>query len=183
MTILEAQRDARRVFRNGVPGLLVSAAVWAASAACATALGPRAGVLALVFGGMLIFPLTLLVLALLRGPAGLPAGHPMNELGAQVALVMPISMPVAGGAALHRLEWFYPAFMVLVGAHYLPFAFLYGMREFVLLALTLTCGGVALALTGAGGFAAGGWATAAALAAFALAVAAARGTGDRGRAA
>ncbi len=181
MTIHEAQRDVRRVFRNGVPGLLASAALWAISAGCATAIGPRAGVLALVFGGMALFPAVLLALKLLGGPAGLPKGHPMNELGFQVALVMPLGMPVAGAAALFRLEWFYPAFMVLVGAHYLPFAFLYGMREFAVLALGLTAGGVALALWGTGAFATGGWLTAAAFAVLAAAVAATRGTGAPGR--
>jgi len=179
MTILEAQRDVRRAFRNGVVGAGVSAALWLSSAACATVLGPRAGVLSLVFGGMLIFPLTLLLLRALGGPAGLPKDHPMNELGSQVALVMPLSMPVAGAAALFRLEWFYPAFMVLVGAHYLPFAFLYGMREFVALALLLVAGGCALALAGPGGFATGGWATGAALALFGAYVAATRGWGNR----
>lgn len=177
MTILEAQRDVRRAFRNGVVGSGVCAAVWLASAACATLLGPRAGVLVLVFGGMLIFPLTLLLLKLLGGSAGLPHGHPMNMLGSQVALVMPLSMPVAGAATLFRLEWFYPSFMVIVGAHYLPFAFLYGMREFVALALLLVAGGSALALVGPGGFAIGGWATGVALALFGVYVAVTRGVG------
>ena len=183
MTILEAQRDVRRAFRNGVVGAGVSAALWLVSAACATALGPRAGVLVLVFGGMLIFPTTLLLLRLLGGPAGLPGGHPMNELGTQVALVMPLCMPVAGAAALFRLEWFYPAFMVLVGAHYLPFVFLYGMREFVVLALALVFGGVSLAMLGPGGFAIGGWATGGALLLFGVFVAATRGVGNRPEAA
>lgn len=179
MTILEAQRDVRRAFRNGVVGAGVSATLWLGSAACATAFGPRAGILVLVFGGMLIFPVTLLILRSLGGPPGLPHDHPMNALGSQVALVMPLSMPVAGAAALFRLEWFYPAFMVLVGAHYLPFTFLYGMREFVVLALLLVVGGSALALVGPGGFATGGWATGAVLALFGVYVAATRGVGNR----
>ena len=33
----------------------------------------------------------------------------------------------AGAAALHRPSWFFPACLVIVGAHYLPFVFLYGM--------------------------------------------------------
>jgi hypothetical protein len=45
-----------------------------------------------------------------------------------------------------RLNWFYPALMVLVGAHYLPFTFLYGMRMFVPLSVVLIGGGVVIAL-------------------------------------
>ncbi len=41
-----------------------------------------------------------------------------------MAFTLPLSLPVVGAAALYRLEWFYPAFMVVLGAHYLAFAFL-----------------------------------------------------------
>ena len=34
-------------------------------------------------------------------------------------------------AALYETNWFYPAFMVIIGAHYLPFSHLYGMRLFI----------------------------------------------------
>lgn len=169
MTILDAQRDVRRVFRNGSVGGYVSAALWFASAACATWAGPAPAIGVLVAGGILIFPVTRLVLALLGGPSGLPAGHPMNALGTQVALALPLGLPVAGGAALYRLDWFYPAFMVLVGAHYLPFAFLYGRRAFVVLSGVLVAGGLWLGLYGPRVFAAGGWITGGALLAFALA--------------
>ncbi len=43
---------------------------------------------------------------------------------------------------LYRLNWFFPALMILVGAHYLPFATLYGMRIFMFLAGILIAAGV-----------------------------------------
>ena len=100
MTILEAQGDVRRVFRNGVVGTAISSVLWLASAACATWVDSRTGILVLVLGGTMIFPTLLAVLKLLGGPAGLPKGHPMNDLGMQVALVAPLAMAAAGGAAL-----------------------------------------------------------------------------------
>lgn len=179
MTILEAQQDVRRVYRNGVPGSVISALPWLASAACATWVNERTAILVLVFGGMLIFPTLLAVLKLLGGPAGLPKGHPMDQLGMQVALVAPLTMPVAGAAALYRLDWFYPAFMVLIGAHYLPFAFLYGMKEFAVVAYAMVAGGVMLGLYGPREFAFGGWINGAALVALAVWLAATRGAGSR----
>jgi len=179
MTILEAQADVRRVFRNGVPGSVISAVLWLASAACATWVNERTAILVLVFGGMLIFPTLLAVLHLLGGPAGLPKDHPMNALGMQVALVAPLAMPVAGGAALYRLDWFYPAFMVVVGAHYLPFTFLYGMKVFTVLAYAMVAGGLMLGLYGPREFALGGWINGGALMALALWLLATRGAGNK----
>lgn len=66
-----------------------------------------------------------------RASAGPPgAGNPLGPLGMQVAFIIPCSYPVIGAAVLHNVNWFYPAFMVIVGAHYLPFVFLYGMWHY-----------------------------------------------------
>ena len=58
---------------------------------------------------------------------------------------------------LYRLNWFFPALMVLVGAHYLPFATLYGMRMFLFLAGILTGAGVVIAMYFAETFSVGSW--------------------------
>ncbi len=157
MQISDAQRDVRTTYLGGFPGQLVSAFIWLASAALATWVSPRAGILALVFGGMLIFPLTQLLLRSLGRPAALPRGHPMNALAVQVAFLVPCGFPLVGAAALHRLFWFYPAFLIVVGAHYLPFTFLYGMRQFIVLSGLMMGTGLLLGLYVPAGFAAGGW--------------------------
>ena len=65
----------------------------------------------------------------------------MNALGMQVAFIVPFSLPVIGAATLHNQNWFYPACMVVVGAHYMPFIFSYGMWQFGILAAALIGGG------------------------------------------
>lgn len=75
------------------------------------------------------------------------------------------------GAALaagYREDWFFPAAMVIVGAHYPPFTFLYGMPLFAVLAGVLSFGGVALAISEAGPPSLGGWFSCAVLIAFAF---------------
>jgi hypothetical protein len=49
--------------------------------------------------------------------------------------------------------------MILLGAHYLPFVFLYGMRMFALLAAALLGGGVITAMYLSSGFSTGAWYT------------------------
>jgi hypothetical protein len=58
--------------------------------------------------------------------------------------------------------------MVILGAHYLPFIFLYGMWQFGVLAAALIGGGVAIGLALPDSFNPGGWITAAVLLLFAL---------------
>jgi hypothetical protein len=157
MTIADAQRDVRTTFLGGFAGQLVSGLVWFASAALATWASPRAAILMLVFGGMLIFPLTQLTLRLMGRPASLPKGHPMNALAIEIAFIVPLCLPLIGAAALHHLSWFYPAFMIVVGAHYLPFTFLYGMRQFLVLGALLIGAGVLLGLYLPSSFSLGAW--------------------------
>ncbi len=166
-TITAAREEVRRVFRRGAAGQAVSGAIWLASAAAATAGKVRLAVLLLVVGGMLIFPLTQLVLRLTGGPTRLSRDNPFNGLAIQVAFIVPLCLPLVYFAATHHVEFFYPSMMIIVGAHYLPFIFLYGMKSFGLLGGGLIGAGVYLGLHHHDAFVPGGWVTGAALMVFA----------------
>ena len=167
MQISDAQRDVRTVFMGGFPGQLVSSLVWFASAAAVTWYSFRAGVAVLVIGGIFIFPMTQALLRMMGLPHSLPKGHPMNGLAMQIAFILPLTIPLALAAALHRHSWFYPAMMIIVGCHYLPFIYLYGMWEFGVLAALLIGPGLLIGLyLPAVGF--GGWLTGALLLIFAF---------------
>jgi len=146
MEIKSAQQEMRSVFRRGSVGQMVSGMIWLVSAALGTWVSARYGILVLVLAGMLIFPLTQLTLRVLGRSAGLSNGHPLNQLAMQVAFIVPLSLPLIGAASLYNINWFYPAFMLVVGTHYMPFIFLYGMWEFAVLAAMLIGGGMAISL-------------------------------------
>lgn len=167
MDVQDAQREVRSVYLGGGPGQAVSGALWLASAALASAGAPRRAMTVLVIGGFFIFPLTMLFLKALGRRASLARGNPLGGLAMQVAFTVPAGLPLVWAATVHRAEWFYPSFMILVGAHYLPFVFLYGMRHFAVLAGLLVAGGMVLLASPGAPFAAGGWATGAVLWAFA----------------
>lgn len=168
MPVALAQRDVRRTFRGGFAGQLVSGLLWLASAAAATWWSPRAAMMLLVVGGFFIFPLTMAVLRMLGHPARLMPGNPLNALGMQIAFTLPLSLPVVGAATLYRESWFYPAFMVVLGAHYLPFVFLYGMRLFGGLAAVLVSAGLLLGMRVPEPFGLGAWITGGVLLLFAV---------------
>jgi hypothetical protein len=167
MLVRDAQREVRSVFFGGAIGQLVSGVLWAGSAALGTWGSKRQAILFLVFGGMFIYPAMQLVLRLMGRQASLAKENPLSGLAMQIAFTVPLSLPLIGAATMHNVAWFYPAFMVVVGAHYLPFIFLYGMWEYAVLAALLLGGGVALGMRMPHDFIIGGWYTAAVLLLFA----------------
>lgn len=167
MEIQDAQREVRSVYVGGFWGQLVSSAIWLLSAALGTWVSPRASIMTALIAGFFIFPLTKMLLRLSGGPASTSAGNSLHWLGMQVAFVLPFSMLLLLPVGLYRLNWFFPALLVLLGAHYLPFAFLYGMRMFLFLAGFLIGAGVVIALHFSRTFSLGAWAGGLALFVFA----------------
>ena len=141
--------------------------IWLASAAQGTWVSPKASILTVVIGGFFIFPLTQLMLRLSGRRASLSRENPFKNLGMQVAFVLPFSMLLFVPVGLYNLNWFFPALMVLLGAPYLPFATLYGMRMFLFLAGFLIAVGVVVALRFSETFSLGAWVAGLALFVFA----------------
>lgn len=169
MNILESQREMRSAFLGGFAGQLVSGLIWLVAAALGTWLSPLAGMAALFFGSMGIFPLTQGVVRLLGRPGKVSPANGLWSLGSQVAFTVPPNFLLVGAATLYREEWFFPAAMVAIGSHFLPFITLYGMKLFGVLAALLVVAGAGLALYGPPIFSLGGWLTGLVLIAFAFA--------------
>ncbi|MBN1370417.1 MAG: hypothetical protein JW987_00540 [Anaerolineaceae bacterium] len=167
MNLHECQREMRSAFLGGFAGQLVSGIIWLVAAALGTWISPVAGMAALFFGSMGIFPFTQLTVRLLGRPGKVSPENGLWSLGSQVAFTVPLNFLLVGAATLYRETWFFPASMVVVGAHYLPFLTLYGMKMFGILAGLLVVSGAGLALYGPQIFSLGGWLTGVVLIVFA----------------
>lgn len=167
MDISDAQREVRSVYVGGFYGQLVSSLIWLISAALGTWATPKASILTVVIAGFFIFPLTQLLLRLSGHRTSVSNENSFNALGMQVALVLPFSMLLLVPVGLYHLNWFFPALMILLGAHYLPFAFLYGMRMFLFLGGILMVMGILIAHWFSRSFSLGAWAGGVALFVFA----------------
>ena len=138
-TIAEAQSDLRQTYLRGGPGTMVSGVVWLWAGIAAYTRGVRAGFLLLYCGGVLIFPLSQLILrGLLRHPPLRP-----GNLGARIVgeTVAPMIGALLGAWLLipYRPELVFPLAAIAVGAHYFAFRSAYGDRTFWLLGAIL-CG-------------------------------------------
>jgi hypothetical protein len=167
MQISEAQKELRAAYLGGFAGQLIAGVIWALSAAIGAA-NPQYGMAFLFFASMLLFPLTQFTLRMMGRPPRLSADNSLGQLATQIAFTVPINFVLVFAATLYRTNWFYPASMIVVGAHYLPFVFLYGMRQFAALAAVLILGGIGIGLYASGVFSLGGWLAALAFVVFAF---------------
>lgn len=168
MTIQEAQREFRSVFLGGAVGQFVTGVIWLLSAALSTWVGRGAGILALFVGGALIFPLTQLGLRLLGHDQAVSKDNPFNTYFLHSVVAFGATFVLVYAAMLFRTEWFYPAFMLATGAHYMAFIMFYGMNQFGVLAGILIIAGIVIAMFFPGVFSLGGWLTGIVLVGFAL---------------
>lgn len=166
--ITKSQKEMRSAFLGGFAGQLVSGLIWLGASAISVWVSPYYGMAFLFFGSMSIFPLTQLILRLMGYSAKVSAENGLWALGSQIAFTVPINFLLVGAVILYREIWFFPAAMIVVGAHYIPFITLYGMKIFGVLAALLILGGTGLALYGPPIFSLGGWVTGLILIAFAF---------------
>jgi hypothetical protein len=159
MKVTEAQREMRSAFLGGFAGQFVSGLIWLIAAGLGTWLSPGAGMAALFFGSMGIFPLTQVLVRMLGRPGKVSSENKLWGLGSQTAFTVPLNFLLVGAVTLYRETWFFPAAMVVVGSHYLPFVSLYGMKMYGFLAGLLVVLGAGLALYGPESFTLGGWLT------------------------
>jgi len=157
MKISDAQKEVREVHLGSFSGLIVTGVIWLLSAALGTWMSTGLSVWALVLGGTFIFPFSQLLLKAMGKPTGLSAENPFGRLAMQVAFVIPLCYPVIAAATIHNTNWFFPAFLIVVGAHYLPFVFLYGMWQFGILSVLLVGLGTAIGIYFPENFTFGGW--------------------------
>lgn len=168
MKISEGQFEMRSAFLGGFGGQLVSGIIWLVAAAISLVTKPTIGMAVLFIGSMFIFPLTQLVVRLIGRPGKVSKQNGLWMLGSQTAFTVPINFLLVGAATLYNTNWFFPAAMIVVGSHYLPFISLYGMKMFGILAAVLVIAGAGLALYGPPIFSLGGWITGVVLILFAF---------------
>lgn len=143
MHIVEAQRDMRRAEAGGGPGVFVSGLVWLIAGLVESSRGVHAGFAALFIGGMLIYPVSTLLVRLAFRRAPELADNQISR----VALESTIAM-LGGLLPAYLFLQFEPAFVfplaaIAVGTHYFAFRTAYGDIRFWILGAVIAGLGVA----------------------------------------
>jgi hypothetical protein len=137
LSFQQAQADMRDAYVNGATGVAVSGAVWVLAGGLCVAVSNQVGVYALLAGGAVIFPLSVLLAKLLGRRGFHAAGNPLGTLASEGTFWLVAGVAVAFGVSLLRLEWFFPAMLLAIGARYLTFQTLYGLRTYWFLGAVL----------------------------------------------
>lgn len=153
------QRELRLTFLGGFAGQLVSGVIWIIASVASVLFKPEVGMVVLFFGCMMIFPLTTAILRFMGKKVDICKDNGLWPLGTQVAFTVPINFLLVGIITLYNPMLFFPSVMIIVGAHYLPFITLYGMKMFGILSVILISGGSILLFYNTNIFSIGGWFT------------------------
>ena len=142
MTITEAQRDIGRAFVGGGPGVFVSAMIWFTAAYVEATQGIRPAFILLFFGGMLIFPLSLLAARFLFGRAKEATDNPLGMVALESTIAMIGGLFAAWLMLRFEPDYVFPLAAIAVGTHYAVFKTVYGDRMFWLLGALITAVGL-----------------------------------------
>lgn len=136
-TLDELRDDVRRSSLGGFPMLFTSALVWLATGVLTYCLPQKAAAYVILFQGAVSMPVGLFVLPRFLGLPDLPKGHPMTALLVQCAMVQTIALPAAILVMTLKPAYLPVAFAALVGAHFLPYAWIQRTPAYIPLAVVV----------------------------------------------
>ena len=148
-TIADAQREMRFAYYGGAPGMLTSAAVWLTAGVVSLRVSPERGVWALLIGGMLIHPVSLLLVKAIGRSGKHSPGNPFGSLALATTFWLVLSCVLAYTVSLLHIEWFFPAMLLVIGGRYLTFSTIFGARIYWACGAALVLAGYALWRTNA----------------------------------
>jgi hypothetical protein len=137
----EHQADMRLAYYDGAPGVLVSSLIWLTAAAVCQFVGVHKAVWALLIGGALIHPLSLVLTKLLGRSAKTQPGNALAQLAAASTVWLIVCCAFAYGLYLLKPAFFFPAMMAVIGCRYMVFASVFGRAIFWLLGGVLVAAG------------------------------------------
>ena len=137
MEFSQAQSDLRRAYVNGGLGVLVSGIIWLAAGLITQSVSLQYGMAALFFGGMAIHPLSLLLEKLFVKREKAAASNPLEMLALQSTPFLIVGLVIAYVVSGSYPNWFFAIALMAVGARYLVFQTIYGMRHYIVLGAVL----------------------------------------------
>ena len=137
MNISAAQEDMRRGEVFGAPGVLVSGLVWISAGLVAWFHSFELSILALFFGGMVIFPVSTILSKRINPSYALQKTNPFVKLALEGTIFLFVGLLIAFTFSKSHPNLFYPIMLLTIGARYLTFQTLYGLKTYWVLGGTL----------------------------------------------
>lgn len=139
-TLDEFQADMRRGYLWGATGIMTSGLVWSLAGLVAYLKDPRIAIWVLFIGAGFIVPVSNLVDRALGAAGKHTPGNRLSALALETTVFMLMCLPLAYALSLHRIEWFFPAVMMVIGGRYITFGTVYGTPWYWVLGALLGAG-------------------------------------------
>lgn len=152
-------REMRDTYLGAVPHTLFTALVWLTSACWADSVSKTQAIVVFIVGGTCIFPGGEVIRKIMRVPTTLSKENSLPQMFTLLAFTIPLSYPLIYLVCLHDINLFFPAFTILIGAHYLPFVFGYRMKSFALMSVLLVALGTFISIKYTSSFSLAGYTT------------------------
>jgi hypothetical protein len=136
-TVSQSQADMCQAYADGSIGVIVSGMIWLIAAFVAHQNSANQAIWMLFLGGMLIFPISMLI-GKLMGLRGKHAqGNQLGNLAMEGTIWMIMCLPLAFGLSMQQSEWFFQAMLLIIGGRYLTFSTIYGKKIYWILGAIL----------------------------------------------
>jgi hypothetical protein len=136
------QEDMRRGYLWGATGIMTSGVVWLAAGLVAYFNDARNAIWVLFIGAAFIFPISNRIDRALGARGTHSKGNRLSVLALETTVFMLMCLPLAYGLALYRIDWFFPAVLMVIGGRYITFATIYGTPIYWLLGAILGAGAI-----------------------------------------
>jgi hypothetical protein len=143
---MDFHKELRRTYFGAAPHTLCVGSLWIISGVISNYASKEFTILFFFIACGINFPLGELLRKAIKIPNVLSKENNLPKLFSYLSFTIPLSMPIVFMACKYNINWFFPAFAVLVGAHYLPFIWAYKMPTFGILAALIISIGILCAM-------------------------------------
>lgn len=142
LPLTELQKDMRTAYVGGGTGVLVSSIVWFVSGIVAVYSTKEMSLLTFFLGGTLIYPLGILSTKLFNRTGKHQKNNPLAFLAFESTAILFIGLFMAYWIFQIEKQWFFPIMLMIIGARYLVFQSIYGMKVYWILGIVLAVAGM-----------------------------------------
>jgi hypothetical protein len=131
----------RRTYLGAAPHTFYTALIWLVGGIVGEFISTGWGILVFIIGASFTFPAGELIRRAMRVPNLMSKENQLGKLFTLSAFGIPLCYPLIYLVCKSNVNYFFPAFSILIGAHYLIFIYGYGMLTFGILSLLLVAQG------------------------------------------
>lgn len=138
---MDFSTELRRTYWGAVPHTIFTAAIWIAASCLSFYLSKSQVIVFFIVAGTFTFPGGELLRKFMSAPNLISKENRLPQFFTLLAFTVPASYPLIYFACKANINYFFPAFTILIGAHYLPFVYGYRMISFSVLSFFLVAQG------------------------------------------